>query len=117
MFGTVIATHNESGSEGIVKVFKLCFTDRMFIGSSVGAHAVAWLFALGVSTNSFSSLVILFSSQILKGSGHGVQHLESLGFGLWASSGTLNTRKHNVSGEGETETQLDSFSETLFLSI
>jgi hypothetical protein len=37
-----------------------------------GAHAVAWFFALVVSTNSFSSLVILFSSQILKGSDHGV---------------------------------------------
>jgi hypothetical protein len=41
---------------------------------------VAWLLAFVVSTNSFSSLVILFSSQILKGSDHGVQHLESLGF-------------------------------------
>jgi hypothetical protein len=33
--------------------------------------------------------------------------------GLWASSGILNTRKHNVSGEGKRETQLESFSETL----
>jgi hypothetical protein len=30
MFGIVIATCNESWSEDIVKVFKLCFTDRMF---------------------------------------------------------------------------------------
>jgi hypothetical protein len=29
--------------------------------------------------------------------------------GLWASSGILNTRKHNVSGEGKKEIQLDSF--------
>jgi hypothetical protein len=33
---------------------------------------VAWLFTFAVSTNAFSSLVILFSSQNLKGSGHGV---------------------------------------------
>jgi hypothetical protein len=33
--------------------------------------------------------------------------------GLWASSGILNTRKHNVAGEGKLEIQLDSFSETL----
>jgi hypothetical protein len=51
-------------------VLKLC--SSCAIGSSVGAHAVAWLLALVVSTNSFSSLVILFSSQILNGSDHGV---------------------------------------------
>jgi formate/nitrite transporter FocA (FNT family) len=53
----------------ILKLFFSCA-----IGSSVGAHAVAWLFAFVVSSNSnsFSSLVILFSSQILKRSGHGV---------------------------------------------
>jgi hypothetical protein len=51
-------------------ILKLLFSYA--IGSSVGAHAVAWLFALVVSTNSFSSLVILFSSLILKGSDHGV---------------------------------------------
>jgi hypothetical protein len=33
--------------------------------------------------------------------------------GLWASSGILNTRKHNVSGDGKKEIQLNSFSETL----
>jgi hypothetical protein len=33
--------------------------------------------------------------------------------GFWASSGIPNTRKHNVSGEGKTEKQLDSLSETL----
>jgi hypothetical protein len=33
--------------------------------------------------------------------------------GLWASSGILNTRKINVSGEGKTEIQLDTFSEML----
>jgi hypothetical protein len=33
--------------------------------------------------------------------------------GLRASSGIMNTRKRNVSGEGKTEIQLDSFSETL----
>jgi hypothetical protein len=33
--------------------------------------------------------------------------------GLWAASGILNTRKHSVLGEGKTEIQLDSFSETL----
>jgi hypothetical protein len=32
---------------------------------------------------------------------------------LWALSGILNTRKHNVSGEGKRELQLDLFSETL----
>jgi hypothetical protein len=41
-----------------------------------------------------------FSSQILKGSDHGV-------------TGFLNTRKDNVSDEGKTEIQLDSSSETL----
>jgi hypothetical protein len=51
----------------ILKLFFSCA-----VGSPVGAHAVVWLFSLVVSTNSFSSLVILFSSQILKGSDHGV---------------------------------------------
>jgi hypothetical protein len=54
-------------------ILKLLFSYA--IGSSVGAHAVAWLFALVASTISFSSQVtqvILFSSQILKGSDHGV---------------------------------------------
>jgi hypothetical protein len=62
---------------------------------------VAWFFALVLSTNSFSTLVILFSSQILKGSGHGNtwSHWAS---GLWPLSGVLNTRRNNVSGEGNT---------------
>jgi hypothetical protein len=51
-------------------VLKLCFSCAIW--SSVGTHAVAWLFAFVVSTNSFSSLVNLFSSQILKDSCHGV---------------------------------------------
>jgi hypothetical protein len=33
--------------------------------------------------------------------------MESLGFGLCPSSGILNTRENNVSGEGKTEIQLD----------
>jgi hypothetical protein len=78
-------------------VLKLFFSCA--IGSSMG---LGYLLLLSVPTLS----VILFSSQILKGSDHGIEHLQSLGF--W----TLNTRKHNVSGE-KTEIQLDSFSETL----
>jgi hypothetical protein len=57
-----------------VIVLLLCYRELS------GARAVAWLSALAVSTHSFSSVVILFASQILKGSGHGVQHLEALGF-------------------------------------
>jgi hypothetical protein len=41
----------------------------------------------------------------------------SLGFGLWASSRILNTRKHNVLGEGKTEIQLNSYSETLWFLV
>jgi hypothetical protein len=60
----------QSADISVRTIIKLCFSCD--IGSSVGAHAVAWFFALVVSMNSLSSLVILFSCQILKGSGHGV---------------------------------------------
>jgi hypothetical protein len=33
--------------------------------------------------------------------------------GLWASYGTMDTKKHNVSGKGKMEILVDSFSETL----
>jgi hypothetical protein len=45
---------------------------KLFFFCAIGGSVGAWLFAFVVSTNSFSSLVILFSSQILKGSGHAV---------------------------------------------
>jgi hypothetical protein len=69
---------------------------------------VDWLLASVVSTNSSISLVILFSSQILKGS--------AMVYNTWShwASGILNTRKHNVLGEEKTEVELDSFSEILF---
>jgi hypothetical protein len=67
---------------------------------------VAWFFALVVSTNSFSSLVILFSSQIL-----------TMVYNTWShwASGVLNTRKNNVSGEGNTTRFL--FGNIVFFSI
>jgi hypothetical protein len=63
----------------------------------VGVHAVAWLFAFVVSTNSFSSLLILISSLILKGSDHVYNNWSHWVSGLWALFGILNTRKNNVS--------------------
>jgi hypothetical protein len=60
----------QSADISVGTILKFVFSCAIRI--SLGAHAAAWSLALVVSTNYFSSLVILFSSQILKGSDHGV---------------------------------------------
>jgi hypothetical protein len=62
--------------------------------------------------------MMLFSPQILKGLAMVYNTWSHWVSELWPSSGILDTRNHNVSGEGKAEIQPDSLSETLcFFSI